>query len=123
MATASDVGENLGRTLTSAEQTQVNRWIEATLTIIRARLGALNLLDPEILDLVVVEAVSLRLRNPDAASQREVAIDDGKVSTRWEKASGQITILDEWWDWLTPAVQDRGAFTVRPSFVPDCRAW
>ena len=81
-----DVGDNLGRTLTSAETVQAEKWIASTLTIIATRLGDTTLLDQDVLDLVVLEAVSLRMKNPDGVTQREVAVDDGRVSTRWEKA-------------------------------------
>ena len=118
-----DVGDNLGRTLTSAETVQAEKWIASTLTIIATRLGDTTLLDQDVLDLVVLEAVSLRMKNPDGVTQREVAVDDGRVSTRWEKATGQINILPEWWELLTP-VRESGAFTVRPSYEPDrCHAW
>ena len=118
-----DVGDNLGRTLTYAETVQAEKWIASTLTIIATRLGDTTLLDQDVLDLVVLEAVSLRMKNPDGVTQREVAVDDGRVSTRWEKATGQINILPEWWELLTP-VRESGAFTVRPSYEPDrCHAW
>ena len=118
-----DVGDNLGRTLTSAETVQAEKWIASTLTLIATRLGDTTLLDQDVLDLVVLEAVSLRMKNPDGVTQREVAVDDGRVSTRWEKATGQINILPEWWELLTP-VRESGAFTVRPSYEPDrCHAW
>lgn len=78
-------------------------------------------LNPATVDFVTREAVADRAKRPDSATQVEVAVDDGKVSRRYESSTGQLMIRDEWWDLLRPvdATQPTGAFTVAPYFEPD----
>ena len=120
MVTWTQVQTNLGRTLTPAQQQQAVLWITQTQALIQARLGDLALLDQAILDMVVTEAVTLRLKNPDGVRRRSVAVDDGRVETEVTEASGQLVILDDWWALLTPRSQG-GAFSVAPAYEPDTR--
>ncbi len=77
-------------------------------------------LDSSTVDYVVREAVALKVKRPDSATQVDVAVDDGRVSRRYASSTGQITILPEWWDLLTPASASYGgAFTITPYFEPD----
>ncbi|MBK6556115.1 MAG: hypothetical protein KBG78_05740 [Dermatophilaceae bacterium] len=78
-------------------------------------------LDSATVDYVIRESVALKVKRPDSATQVDVAVDDGRVSRRYESSTGQITILPEWWDLLTPAASTSsgGAFSVSPYFEPD----
>lgn len=103
---------------------QWDMWIGDALlriTIWAAKNGYTGSLDEAVVDYVVREAVAARAVRPDAATQVEVAVDDGRVVRRYEPSAGQVTILPEWWDLLTPAdsTTGGGAFTVTPYFEPD----
>lgn len=78
-------------------------------------------LDSATVDYVIRESVALKVKRPDSATQVDVAVDDGRVSRRYESSTGQITILPEWWDLLTPAAArgSSGAFSIRLSFTGD----
>lgn len=89
-------------------------WIEDARRQIKNRLGDLTALDPDDLDYVVREAVALKVKRPDPVKQVAVAIDDGSVSKTYETGAGQVAILDEWWDLLTPEDTDRSAWTINP---------
>ena len=109
---------------TSPQAAQWQMWISDALMLIDARkaeMGVTGALDPARLDYVVREAVAARAVRPDAATQVEVAVDDGRVVRRYEPSAGQVSILPEWWDLLTPAdsTTGGGAFTVTPYFEPD----
>ena len=116
-ATASDVATNLGRSLSTAEAAQAAQWIGWAESTIQRRLGDLAQLDPDTLNMVVVEAVSRRLRMPEPVTQVSVSVDDGNVNKTYQKATGLIDILPEWWaalGWV-----ESGAFTVTPYGAPD----
>ena len=116
-AIASDVATNLGRSLTPVEEAQAAQWIGWAESTIQRRLGDLAQLDPDTLNMVIVEAVSRRLRMPEPVSQVSVSVDDGNVNKTYSKATGLIDILPEWWaalGWV-----DSGAFTVTPHGEPD----
>ena len=103
---------------------QWDMWIGDALlriTIWAAKNGYTGSLDEAVVDYVVREAVAARAVRPDAATQVEVAVDDGRVVRRYEPSAGQVTILPEWWDLLTPAdsTTGGGAFTVTPYFDTD----
>ena len=103
---------------------QWDMWIGDALlriTIWAAKNGYTGSLDEAVVDYVVREAVAARAVRPDAATQVEVAVDDGRVVRRYEPPAGQVSILPEWWDLLTPAdsTTGGGAFTVTPYFEPD----
>lgn len=113
------IATTLGRPLTDAESAQARLWLTQAKVLIRNRLGDLDGLDQDALTLVLVEVVVARLRRPDplaTSSSRQVSIDDGSVqtTTAYERASGQLDILDWMWELLTPKVPS-GAFTIRLS--------
>ena len=74
-------------------------------------------MSPSALDFVIRETVADRAKNPDGATQVEVSVDDGRVSRRYQTASGTFRVRDEWWDLLRPATASpQGAFSVRLSW-------
>lgn len=114
---SSDVQVTLGRTLTSQQHAQAAMWIGQATALIAARATlhglALSELDPDILDMVITEAVANRLKRPDDATEVTVQHDDTQVSRRYESSTGQIEILDQWWALLFPATAGAGgAFTI-----------
>ena len=116
-AIASDVATNLGRPLTQAEEAQAAQWIGWAESTIQRRLGNLAQLDPDTLNMVIVEAVSRRLRMPEPVSQVSVSVDDANINKTYQKATGLIDILPEWWaalGWV-----ESGAFSVTPYGAPD----
>lgn len=113
VATVSDVEISLGRPISDpTEVAQVDQWLADAELQIKLRLGDLAALDQDALAFVEREAVVARLRNPDGYQYE--AIDDYRYGMPAE--SRRITITDEWWTMLQPAT---GAFTIRPSYVPD----
>lgn len=123
--TTNDVATTLG--VSSPTDLQVSQWElwigDATRAIDRwaERNGFTGLLNAADVDYVVREAVAAK--RPDNATQVEVAVDDGRVSRRYESGAGQITILPEWLDLLTPATATTGgAFSIRPTSTPDTYA-
>lgn len=117
-ASAADVAANIGRILTDSETAQAELWIGWAETTIEGRLGNLADLDPNILNMVVTEAVTARLRSPEPVTQVDVQVDDASVSKRYAKSSGLIEILPEWWAALG-WVGLSGAFSVTPYGAPD----
>ena len=113
--TYDDVATTLGRPISDeTERAQVDLWIGDAELLIRARLGDLDDLDTDVLTHVVREAVAMRVRNPDGKQSER--IDDYSYQRAPEAARpGGISILDEWWDLLTPADAVSGAFTIRPA--------
>lgn len=120
-----DIATRMGVATPGSNSPQGKQWVtwigDATL-LVRLRAESLGLtlegLDPEALDRVVTLAVVAMARKPDDATTVDVAIDDGRVSRRYESSTGRVGILDEWWGWLgltTPS----GAFSTRPGFDPD----
>ncbi|SDD41137.1 hypothetical protein [Auraticoccus monumenti] len=121
MIDADDVGKAIGRSLTAPEVQQVNLWIGWTRKMISNRLGDLNGLDQDDLDMVTTEVVVARLRAPaDGRTSTEVAIDEGRVVDRFERPLSGLVISDEWWQIL--GWRPGGAFTITPSSHPGS-AW
>ncbi len=125
--TTDDVATTLG--VSSPTDLQVSQWElwigDATRAIDRwaERNGFTGLLNAADVDYVVREAVALKAKRPDGATQVEVAVDDGRVSRRYESSTGQITILPEWLEMLTPMTATTGgAFSIRPTSTPDTYA-
>lgn len=117
-ASVDQVQANVGRTLSVPERAQVELWLGWASQTIARRMGDLTALDQPTLEMVLVEAVSRRLRNPEGVTQETVTVDDATVSrTRGTAASGLIDILPEWWEAL--GWQVGGAFSVRPYGAPD----
>src|SRR5689334_859628 len=113
--TYDDVAVALGRPITDSDEiAQVNWWITSAETQIKARLGDLTLLDQDVLNYVLVEAVTAKAQNPTGASSEQ--IDDYRYTLPTE--SRRVTILDEWWHMLRPNV-GFGVFSARPSFEAD----
>lgn len=114
--TPNDVAVELGRpTPTSDQSAQWASWISQALFLIGNRLGDVSMLDPAAVDYVVLQAVAAHVRNPENATQVDVSVDDGSVSKRYASSFGRVTILDEWWDLLTPDGNGySGAFTIAP---------
>ena len=97
---------------TSTQEAQWQLWIDDALLLIEARLGDVTLLDQARLDYVVREAVAAHVRNPDDATQVTHSVDDASVSRSYRSSRGRVTILDEWWDLLSPARPSGKAFEV-----------
>lgn len=114
-ASTTDVEVSLGRSLTDTEAQQITQWIDDAGLQIKARLGDLDALDQDVLAYVQREAALMRFYNPDPSVQR-LGIDDFTVG-RYED-SRRVTILDEWWNLLSPAT-GTGIYSVRPYFEPD----
>ena len=123
-ADTNEVAANLGRPLTVAEQAQAQVWIGWAEGAIAQRMGDLELIEFDVLNMVIVEAVTRRLRSPEPVTQVDIQVDDGRVSKRYERSSGLIEILPEWWARLG-WTDSSGAFSVTPYTpaitVPD--AW
>ena len=116
-ATPLDVAVNIGRELTAAETAQVAQWIEWTEATIARRMGSLAELDVATLQMVIVEAITRRLRMPEPVTQVSVSVDDANVNKTYSKATGLIDILPEWWAAL--GLVESGAFSVTPYGAPD----
>lgn len=115
----SDIETALGRPASSpAEQNQWQMWINHAELLISTRFGGLESLDPALVDYVVLQAVLAHVRKPDDATQVDMAVDDARVSRRYSSGNGRVTILDEWWDLLSPR-STGGAFTISPTGAPD----
>lgn len=124
--TLDDIATRLGvatPTNDSPEGKQWLAWIGDATLLVRLRAESLGLtlegLDPEALDRVVTLAVVAMARKPDDATTVDVAIDDGRVSRRYETSTGRVGIIDQWWEWLG-LTSPSGAFSTRPGFEPDC---
>lgn len=112
-----DIAVALGRTTPdtySPEYAQWNLWIGDAEMLISARLGDLTELDESKLDYVVREAVVAHVRKPDDATQVEIAVDDSRSSRTYRTSKGRVTIIDEWWDLLSPTNSTAGAFSITP---------
>lgn len=115
VATVEDVATSLGRPITDPlEVAKVQQWLDDAEMQIRLRLGPIADLDQEAVAFVEREAVILKLRNPQGYQSE--SIDD--YTYRWGSGSGQVAILDEWWDLLTPD-SSSAAFTITPYGEPD----
>lgn len=124
--TLEDIAVELGRATPdtgSIEARQWQRWIDRAVTLINARADRLGVdpatLDPAVVDAVVTLAVVAHARRPDNSTQVDVAIDDGRVSKRYETSQGRVTILDEWWVDLG-LVGESAVGSFRMYGEPDC---
>lgn len=123
--TPADVAVTLGRPTPSEgspEFAQWELWISYATRAIERRAERLHLtlanLNADDLDMVVRESVAAKIKNPDAVRRTEVAVDDGRVSKDHSSSSGQVTITDDWWSLLFPALGS-SAWSTRPGFEPD----
>lgn len=113
--TSATIAVALGRTapeVDSPTDLQWEMWIEDARMLIEARLGDLTELDQAVLDYVVREAVVMQVRRPDDATQVTVSVDDGSTSRTYRSSSGRVTILDAWWELLSPTEARGKAFEV-----------
>lgn len=109
---ADTIATALGRAAhDEAEEAQWEMWISDARMLIEARLGDLDDLDQARLDYVVREAVVAHIRHPDDATNVSVSVDDANVSRTYRSGKGRVTIIDEWWDLLSPD-DGVGAFTL-----------
>lgn len=109
VATYTDVEVALGRTLAdAAEIARVNYWLDAAELLITARLGDVADLDQDAVKYVEIEAVLARLQNPNGYQSE--TIDD--YTYRFGAESRRVSILDEWWELLTPSAS-AVAFSIR----------
>lgn len=122
-----DVGDRLGRPITDLEEVaQVNAWINDAETLIRARVRDFDVrvsegcLDPDIVRLVVGNAVERKLRNPDGKQNER--IDDYSYGLNADAARGAVFITDEEWALLQPSGGD-GAFSIVPGGYPSGKYW
>lgn len=116
LATIDDVALALGVPTpdpASIEAKQWQRWLDWAERQIVRRLGSVDTLNADDVAYVEAEAVALKVKRPDSATQVDVQVDDSRMSKRYESSTGQVTILDEWWAMLTPASTPT-AFTIAP---------
>lgn len=111
--TPTTIAVALGRasTFDDDEEQQWDMWIADALLLIEARLGDPAELDQAKLDYVVREAVLAHIRHPDDATQVSVSVDDATSSRTYRSGKGRVTILDEWWDLLSPE-ESLSVFTI-----------
>lgn len=98
VATVSDVEVELGRTLSGSESAQVSVWLERAERQIVKRLGPVSGLDQAAVRDVETMAVAAKASNPDGYESE--GIDDYRYKLPAE--TRRVTILDEWWDLLSP---------------------
>jgi hypothetical protein len=79
------------------------------------KLGDLAALDADALAYVVRESVILKIRNPEG--KQAEGIDDYNYRRYDANARGQVVILAEWWDLLTPDTSS-DAYTITPYSAP-----
>ena len=104
--TPSNIAVELGVAApTPAQEAQWQAWIDRALYLIGKRL-TVSALDPADVDYVVLQAVVAHARNPESSTQVDVAIDDGRVSKRYQSGPGGVVILPEWWVLLDPQLAD-----------------
>jgi len=74
-------------------------WIEDAVMLIGDRATRLGVddVDAAKLDYVVRQAVVAQVRRPDDATQVTVSVDDGSTSRTYQRGTGRVSILDEWW--------------------------
>lgn len=124
VATYSDVGVALGRTISdSAEQDQITWWLDGIELLIRSRLGDVADLDQDVLKYVEVEAVVGKVQRAGRdESSLTVSVDDASVTRRYENSVGLGDITDEWWNLLNPN-SNTGTASIRPLFDTDTARW
>lgn len=114
-----EISTSLGRSLTAAETAQATLWLKQARILLQNRLGDLDDLDQDALDMVLVEVVVARLRRPNPGStstSRQVSVDDGSVqeTTSYERAVSPGDIEGWMWELLAPK-RAAGAFSISPA--------
>ncbi|MDR7253712.1 hypothetical protein J2X46_002702 [Nocardioides sp. BE266] len=99
VASYADVEIELGRTLSDSERAQVETWLDRAERQIVKRLGPVADLDQGAVLDVEVMAVAAKTLNPEGYESE--GVDDYRYKLPTE--TRRVTIVDEWWDLLTPA--------------------
>ena len=125
--TPENVAVEIGRPtpLSSVDDARFQSWIDQALYLIGKRYP-IDSLDSADVDYVVLMAAAAHARNPENSTQVDVSVDDASVSKRYSSSLGRVSIWDDLWDLLDPAVSNDGAFTISPFGAPDRRgdgAW
>lgn len=108
------VEAEIGRSLTTAEQAQVDLWTSDAELIIESRLGDLSALNQSVLAMVLRKVVVGMLGRPFGSPDEETEqIDDYKTTRKYVSRDD---IRAEWWEMLAPD-QTSAAFTIRPSGI------
>ena len=116
--TPADIATALGRPIPDGGSTSFNQWqmwIDDATLLIDDRATRLEVTDIDAakLDYVVREAVVAQVRRPDDATQVTVSVDDGSTSRTYQRGTGRVTIIDDWWALLGLSGAARGrAFEV-----------
>jgi hypothetical protein len=99
VAIADDVATALGRPLaSSAEELQVEWWLDGVELAIASQLGDVSLLDQATLVYVEAEAVAAKARRHGTLeSSVTVSVDDASVTRRYENPVTDADITDQWW--------------------------
>lgn len=98
VASADDVAVTLGRSLTSAEEEQVEWWLTGLELVLTNRLGDLTALDQAALAFVEVEVIAQKVRRAGTLeSSITVSVDDGSVTRRYDNPVADGDITAEWW--------------------------
>lgn len=122
--TPETIAVELGRPTPAADSVQFKQWqawIDEALYLIGRRLTLADL-DQADVDYVVKHSILPLARNPDGATQVDVAVDDGRVSRRYSGANS-VSISDELWAILDSTVETSGVHSVTPYFAPDVWPW
>ena len=123
----SDIADGLGRALDQNAIIQATRWIADAYLLIETRFGpGITTAKPDLVDYVVRESVVRRFRRLplDGYTSVTTTVDDGSITRRRDTPDDDSEgwLIDGWADLLAPRSAHAGAFSVRPSFVPDrCR--
>lgn len=118
--TPEDVAVDLGRDpagLESIERAQLQRWIDDAALLISKRLGETIVPASADLDYVIRQAVVAVASAPVPGVQSEsVQVDDGMLTTRFNRAPRRVSILPEWWALL--GLTDGGGKAFSVSMIP-----
>lgn len=87
-------------------------WLDDAELQIKIRYPDLSKLDQDVLALVERWAVEAKIKNPDPVSTRQISVDDGSESTTWQRTSGTVEILPEWWGMLGGEKKRGKAFAI-----------
>lgn len=99
--------------LTDLQRSQVERWIDSAVMMIRNRFGSLDALEQSAVEYVISEAVAARLMRPGFGRiSTEVAVDDARAVTRYSGDGSTVLISDDLWAYLQPRRRARGAMSV-----------
>lgn len=101
------------------EQLQLNQWLEDVTGEIQDRLAGAAPISAPTYDRVRRAAVVNRASRPDfGVLSTEVAIDDGRVVTRYERGTAASLMTDDWWAMLGLTNGRRSSFSINPYHAP-----